>query len=402
MDKTGTAVSQVLKQLRLERNLSQAAVAEALNVPLRTYQTWEKEYSSGIGNLIMLANYYEIPADRFFVWINKVASGHDAAMSRPVTFSVEIAHAVLEGLTGEEIANRLPSCFRRNEPVGATVDRALLDVYFESGFMFFQDRFPRNPELECLVAQRFTLPIEQVRVVQTAPVRSQIVKEIALASHGAALIEEWSRGKAEFRLGVSNGYTVARILDHIPRNGAGNMMIFPLNFTMTPADFSISTTSLISSFIYRHQGCYNEQRLVSEKEVYGAMQLADAAILGIGTFRQEGLYARMVRATLGSSFLDTMMKSGAIGDFNYHMLASDGNVIPCPQLISDIGDDAGHSLIKAIGIDLLTRKADRGCHILVAAAGEHKAELVRLALGRRYVNSLLVDSSLALGLLNQS
>ena len=86
-----------------------------------------------------------------------------------------------------------------------------------------------------------------------------------------------------------------------------------------------------------NEGRCSESNPTSEAEVFGAMQNADAALLGIGTFSKQGLYTQMITASLGSSQLEEILHSGAIGDLNYYLLDKQGEVIDCPALVSPIG-----------------------------------------------------------------
>ncbi len=103
----------------------------------------------------------------------------------------------------------------------------------------------------------------------------------------------------------------------------------------------------------------------------------------------------MITASLGSSQLEEILDSGAIGDLNYYLLDKEGEVIDCPALVSPIGSSQSSSLIKSVNLKLLGQKADRGCKIIIAAAGEHKAPLVNLTIQKGYANHLLIDSTLA-------
>lgn len=140
---------------------------------------------------------------------------------------------------------------------------------------------------------------------------------------------------------------------------------------------------------------------MGEDEVYGALMLADAAILGIGTLKHQGLYSRMIAATLGQAYLDEVLAAGAIGDFNYYPIGAEGQRLDFPELVAPLGSGERGALIKSADLELLARKADRNCPVAVMAAGAHKAELVRLVSERGYVNTLLVDSSLAEALANK-
>jgi len=239
------------------------------------------------------------------------------------------------------------------------------------------------------------LPSEQVVVVCSGKVRLHFLRQILLAKYGAEWIIQCSRSKPGFRLGISNGPSVARILDTVPRRSVKDLVLFPMNFTNSNVDFPISSTSLISSFLYRHHGYGVSWDTTSEKEVFSAMLLADAALLGIGGFVQDSLYIRMIRSVLGESTVSTLREKGIIGDFNYHLLDQKGNQVAFPEIVTDIGDETTGALVKSIGLSILRERADRGCKIMIATTGEHKAPAAIAAFRNRYANCLLTDETVA-------
>lgn len=378
-------VTILIRELRLFQKLSQTTVADALQVPLRTYQSWEKSYCSNIENLNAICEFYSLEFSEFLELSSlpkeALASRLEHSLSSEKVFISEI----FAGSGPEAFSHLGPDC---------GIENLIRDAYFRGELDGRIRSAVRDEAMEQKVAEFTGLNRECVQVVETRPVKMQLLKEIILGRFGSLWIETWARASDRFSLGVSNGYTVARILDHMKRGSIGNLQLFPLNFTMTPADFSITATSLISSYRYRNEGRCSESNPTSEAEVFGAMQLADAALLGIGTFSRQGLYTQMITASLGSSQLGGILHSGAIGDLNYYLLDKEGEVIDCPALVSPIGSDTSSSLIKSINLKLLGQKADRGCKIIIAAAGAHKAPLVNLAIQKGYANHLLIDTSL--------
>jgi len=386
MDNLLDRVTSLIRDVRLYKKLSQTTVAESLQVPLRTYQSWEKSYSSNIENLNAICEFYALEFTEFIELstVPKEMLGNRLAQ----IFSSEKHYIdeVFAGSVPEDYSGLLPENH---------IENLIRDAYFRGELDEIILSASRNTSMEQEVALFTGLKRECVHVVETRPIKMQLLKEMILGRFGALWIEGWAKNSDRFSLGVSNGYTIARIMDHMKRGSIGNLQLFPLNFTMTPADFSITATSLISSYRYRNEGRCSESNPTSEAEVFGAMQLADAALLGIGTFSEQGLYTKMITASLGSSQLEEILQCGAIGDLNYYLLNSEGEVIECPSLVSSIGKNQANSLIKSINLKLLSQKADRGCRIIIAAAGSHKAPLVSLAVKKGYANHLLIDSSLA-------
>lgn len=379
-------VTTLIRELRLFQKFSQTTVADALHVPLRTYQSWEKSYCSNIENLNAICEFYSLQLSEFL----ELSSLSDEALA----IRLQQALASERVYISEVFAGSAREAFSHLDSEHS-IENLVRDAYFRGELDGRIRSATRNEAMEQEVALHTGLRRECVQVVETRPIKMQLLKEMLLGWFGSLWIEEWARDSDRFSLGVSNGYTVARILDHMKRGSIGNLQLFPLNFTMTPADFSITATSLISSYRYRNEGRCSESNPTSEAEVFGAMQNADAALLGIGTFSKQGLYTQMITASLGSSQLEEILHSGAIGDLNYYLLDKEGEVIDCPALVSPIGSSQSSSLIKAVNLKLLGQKADRGSKIIIAAAGEHKAPLVNLAIQKGYANHLLIDSTLA-------
>jgi len=68
----GVYIGNKIKELRISNGLSQAATADALSMPLRTYQTWEKDYTSSVQNLINICSYFKVSVGSF---LNSIQDG---------------------------------------------------------------------------------------------------------------------------------------------------------------------------------------------------------------------------------------------------------------------------------------------------------------------------------------
>jgi len=275
------------------------------------------------------------------------------------------------------------------------IENCLLDIYHLQYSLMFQKSFERIKEKERAIEKLFGIPEDQVIIVNSGNVKQQFLREVILSRYGAEWIIKWAGMKPGFRLGISNGFTVSRILDAIPRGSIRDMSLFPLNFTNTQVDFPISSTALISSFLYKNTGYNISTDTLTEEQVFGAILLADAALLGIGSFSKEGLYERMICFVLGHRVVSEIRKLGVVGDLNYYLLDKDGNQINLPEIISNIGSENSSSLVKAVELSTLREKAERGCRIVIAASGKHKAEIVRIALKKGYANHIITDETIA-------
>ncbi|MGD1815784.1 MAG: sugar-binding domain-containing protein [Pleomorphochaeta sp.] len=394
MEEITNKAAKLIKFIRNQENLSQTILADALNVPLRTYQNWEKNFSSKLNYLELICSFYNINLQLFFKLLDAEPSNWKEILSQNKQTDYEILLDIFKGLSIEELLINHPK-LTEIENISNYLDNIVRDWYFNKKDYQFNFNFTRNNNLEEKLSKKTNLPLSNIRVINTSPVKLQILKEIILGFYGAEWIKEWLDKTSHFSLGISNGYTVSRILDNFNRGSAKNLDLFSLNFTKNPVDFSISSTSLISSFCYKHEGVNNNFKPTSELEVYSAVQLCDAMLLGIGTFSQTGLYSKMIEKTLGKQKLSEILNKKACGDLNYYIFDQDGNIIEDKSLVSAISPTENDSLIKAVDLQLIQKKADRGCKIIVAAAGEHKAEMINLSINKCLVNHLLIDDSIA-------
>ena len=398
----GARIAERIKQRRMELGLSQSAVADALDAPLRTYQAWEKDFVSSVQNLMKIGSFFDISLEQL------VASADDGVNAAPsgvgvLPFKRRFFRMAADGAPTEEIF----AWYRDTHPDDAEsvsepsrfVENCLLDVYHNDPSLLAELHFSRVEALEHAVAERFHLPASRVTVVDSDAVTHEALREMIIAPWGAQTLIDWATAKPGLRVGISNGFTVARILDAIPRGRIQNLNLFPLSFTGTEVDFPISASALISSFLYRSAGYGVNSDTVTEEQVMSSMLLADAALLGIGSFAQEGLYERMICSVLGRSVVNEIRAHGVVGDLNYHLFDADGNEAFFPEVVTGIGrpngTDTSSAMIKSIGLTGLRDRAERGARIVIAATGRHKAQSVSIALEHGYANHLVTDTSIA-------
>lgn len=400
MDTVTKKAAVLIKFLRKRKKFSQTILAEALDIPVRTYQNWEKDFSSKLNYLNLICEFYNIDLQLFFKLLNYPSNIWDNFLDEKNSVNSQILEDIFNGFSISELENKYKN-LKSTENSKLIINNIIRNWYFDNNKKSgYYNNFNRNETLEKEIAIKTKLPIENIRVVNTSPIKNQLLKEIILGKYGSLWIKEFLENGNHFSLGISNGYTVSRILDNLERGSVKNLELFPLNFTKSPVDFSISSTSLISSFCYKHEGVSYDFKPTTEVEVYSAVQLCDAMLLGIGTFSQNGLYSKMIETTLGKQKLSEIINKKACGDLNYYIFNEQGKIIDDKSLVSAISPQENDSLIKAVDLKLIQKKADRGCRIIVAAAGSHKAKMVNLAIKENLINHLLIDNSLAVELLN--
>lgn len=399
-ERIGQLVASQIKDLRVVRGLSQAETAKQLNVPLRTYQSWEHNFTTSVENFIKVCHFFDVPSE---VLLNRIEL-NSRNMSKlfqeqSSEYSYLLFEKALQGWSSEELrhwfSREYPAVHETADDWDTFLENCFLDVYHNYPSVLKNTAYKRSREKESALAEMYRLPKDQILIIASGTVKHESIREMLLAPYGAAWMEQWAGENPGARIGISNGYTVARILDSIVRGKVRNTIVFPLNFTNTEVDFPISSTSLISSFLYKQTG-YNIQTDTStEEQVYSSMLLADAAFLGVGSLSEEGLYERMIRSVLGQSKINDIRQAGVIGDFNYHLLDSEGEEKIFPDVISSIGDYGTKSLIKSISLPMFRKKADQGAKIAVAGSGSFKAETVHRVFSGEYANHLLTDETIA-------
>jgi DNA-binding transcriptional regulator LsrR (DeoR family)/transcriptional regulator with XRE-family HTH domain len=399
----GLSIAQRIKELRILNGLSQAATAEALSMPLRTYQTWEKDFTSSAQNLINICNYFGVSAGIILKSIQESSNDpvHDLSNQfiNLKEYKIKFFDMALEGLDENEIFSwyetEYPDQAALVDDRSKFITNCFLDIYHFRHKALTNLNFGRDKTKEQRIGKKFNIPADHIVVTKSGHIKHEILREMLIARYGAEWIIDWSIKKPGFRIGLSNGFTIARILDFIPRGSVENLNLFPLNFTNSPVDFPISATALISSFMYKGTGYGIVTDTMNEEQVFSSMLLADAAFLGIGTFSNEGLYEKMIRSVRGQGVVENIREKGVIGDLNYHLLDRSGKEIHFPEIVSNIGEHQPDSLIKSIGLKNLKDKADKGGRIVIAGSGEYKADTVRVALENRFANYLITDETIA-------
>lgn len=394
----GVKISNQLKELRVQAGLSQSAASTELDIPLRTYQSWEKEFTSSIQNLIKICRFYDFPMEKLLKQLDPKETPVNGALD-PEDYKQAIFHMALMGRTVDDIfgwfGSKHPDKAEGILNPGLFIENCILDIYHLNPRVLHQYNFTRADEKERALEKLYGLGENQVIIARSGHISHEVAREMIIAPLGGELLTRWSAEKPGFRMGISNGFTTARILDSIPRGGIRNMILFPMNFTSTQVDFPISSTALISSFLYKSAGYGVSTDTVTEEQVHSSMLLADAALLGIGTFSREGLYERMIRSVLGQSMVTKIREMGIIGDLNYNLFNSGGEEFDLPEVVTRIGNFEGDSLVKSISLDSLKLKAERGGKIIIAGTGKAKAESVSVALSKGYANYLITDETIA-------
>jgi len=394
----GKKIGNKIRELRTQAGLSQAAASETLGISLRTYQSWEKDFTSSIQKLISICSFFNFPVKSMIQFIDPIPSPRNG-IGITENFKQSIFHMALRGNTCEEIfqwfSDTYPAKAEGIYDSRQFVENCILDIYHTQPSILHQYSFTRTREKEKALEELFKLPAGQVIVVQSGHIPHEVVREMIIAPYGAKWLTLWAAAKPGFRIGISNGFTTARILDSIPRGGIKNTTFFPLNFTNTQVDFPISSTAIISSFLYKSAGYGITNDTINEEQVFSSMLLADAALLGIGTFSREGLYERMIRSVLGQKTVTQIREMGIIGDLNYNLFDHEGNEFEFPQVVSHIGEFRENSLVKSIGLNTLQEKGEKGARIIIAGTGSYKAESVSVTLKNGYANHLITDETIA-------
>ncbi|MCP4295016.1 MAG: hypothetical protein GY786_05370 [Proteobacteria bacterium] len=404
----GEKIASVFKECRQKTQLSQSSMAEKLETPLRTYQSWEKSFTSSIENYLKICHTLEIDASELLKAVSDTKNENfksneglkTIARDTHLILKERVVRKALEGDSVAEIFSWLTSRYpEKAELVHNELDfinNCILDLYHSKHQIFREIDFKRDLKKEQGLGEILGIPKEQVIVSNSGGIKLKLLREIIIAKHGAAWIVRWSGEKSGYRLGIAGGRVSARILNSIPRGSVSNITLFPLNFTYTPVDLHISSIAQISTFLYRQNGYGMLSDTTNEEEVYGSMLLADAVFLGLGTFSNNEIYEQIIRSRLGQKMVRKVKEMKIEGDFNYHLLDKKGKEVFMPEIVSDIGDTKRKSLIKSISLKHMQDKADKGGKVVITITGStKKADIAKSVFRRQYANHLITDDKIA-------
>jgi DNA-binding transcriptional regulator LsrR (DeoR family) len=124
----------------------------------------------------------------------------------------------------------------------------------------------------------------------------------------------------------------------------------------------------------------------------------DVALLGLGGDLNYFFYHKATLSAeedlLGVVSRVELQQKECIGDILYTLVTQEGPMEGFRQYCDQ--------LTCSIGLEGLSRLVQNRSHVITIVAGAHKADVTRLALEKRYVNGLIIDSKLARAILEDA
>jgi DNA-binding transcriptional regulator LsrR (DeoR family) len=270
------------------------------------------------------------------------------------------------------------------------------------------DNVPLDDGLAEKLKERFGLRI--CRVADLGSVEP-ILKTLVLGALGAKEIIDLSKqSDIRLRVGLAGGFTCGRVvasllqaqvlprLDVIPVAvhsnervvaSDANTLVGMLGFFSGGTDLRVYGLPYVSNDRLDQEP--QNEAYEPTRRMLDIARRVDVALLGLGGGLNYFFYRKAALPPEEDMFCGVTMfelqQRGCIGDILYTLVTRDGPMDAFRQCCDQ--------LICSIGLEGLSRLVQNGSYVLTIVAGQHKLPVTRLALEKRYVNSLIIDSQLA-------
>ena len=167
---SGELLGNKIKELRTAAGLSQVATAEALKTPIRTYQGWEKDFTSSIQNLIKICNFFNHPVENL---IKELDPENTWIINQPEIeeYKIKIFRESMNGADSAELFDWFTSAHpEKAEQITDSelfIENCILDIYHNRSSLLGDYSFPRDSEKEKAVGEMFNIPPSQIAVIKS-------------------------------------------------------------------------------------------------------------------------------------------------------------------------------------------------------------------------------------------
>jgi deoxyribonucleoside regulator len=258
----------------------------------------------------------------------------------------------------------------------------------------------RLAEMEVDLERRFGL--RDVVVASSAALAGEDdLQLLAVAQAGADYLTSLELRHTAVALGW--GTTMRAVSAALDDGWADDIDVFQLNGAIPMSNYATGAGEIMNRFAERGHGrahLLQVPGIVDRTEVRHALEtersvsrvLAGAREAPVAAFSLGNLTAESVLVSSGyldSESLGALRASGAVGDIISRFIGADG-------ALSDMCLDE-----RTMGVELATLRAQAGRERVIGiAAGPAKAPIARAAMAGGYIDTLIVDDSLALALLS--
>jgi DNA-binding transcriptional regulator LsrR (DeoR family) len=405
-----------IAEFQQRRNLTQEELADRLYVDTSTVGRWTRgERAPTLDNFYRLTRLLGVSMD-------ELVSGSATAKAEPVSIDfrgkpivslprqprneeermgLRIAELWFQEYTRDEIMKQL------NIPEESAVRRFLGRV---TGDMLLVDaaQVPLSEELAQAVQKTFGL---KTCIVADLGSISSMLKTVILGALGAKVIKDLAeKTGVRLSIGFAGGSSCAQVvLSLIKSERLPSFDVMPIAVQVIQNVVAEDANTLVGILGFFSQGTdvfaqglpfisnadikrgEHTELHATTREVLEEGSRVSIAFLGLGAnlnnfFHQKARSPRKPATFCGKTLFE-LQQMGCIGDILYNLVSQDG---PMPEL-----QGCTDKMVCSIGLDGLQHLARGHSHVIAVAAGKSKSSVARLALRKRYINGLIVDSELA-------
>lgn len=420
------ALGERLVKFQKDRNLSQEKLAEILNVDTGTVGRWMRgETTPNLRNLYLLAQILDTPIDdlvfgnsdvrAMLMPINHERETAGRKESKPIISLVrqprdevekvglQIAQLLFQGYAQREIMQQFN--IQENE----TLQHFLRRIAFSDMLCVKTENVSLNVKLAKRLQETFDL--RTCLVIDTGNIASDILETVILGALGAKVVTDLSKQSGvRLNVGFAGGFSCARVIISLTQTAEPlKLDVIPIAVQRVKNVVTLDANSLIGMLGFFTTGTglrayglpYASNAQLEQNKDYEPYEVTrqmlekakrvDIAFLGLGANFDYFFHRRPGSEMFCQKTFFELKQMGCIGDILYTLVSKDG---PMPEL-----QDCCDQRVCSIGLDGLQHLASRHAHVIAVTRGPHEAPVARLALEKRYINSLIIDDKLAQAIL---
>lgn len=406
-----------LREWREKRGLSQRQVADALGVVTNTYASWEQEKSSPrLPELLRLASFFHVSTDELLgmpdagqittergitwrlAWAAPTAEERTAARIWQRLIRGDGADAVAQelGITERDLERHLQSLVLHEQ---VRVEKVMRDAEWEAKVQACFSRLSQRPRLR------------EVRVANLSHIESSLIRHTLLGYLAKDyFLDHVHTGDA---VGLCGGFSISRLVYALRREECpAGIRVQAVAVSPMLERAGVTANDLVGALAYRafdravqatQLPYYPDNRrhpptASITKNVLDDARNLDFVFVGVGA---PGLGALGLDIDLKR--LDYLWMADIEPNTIFEHKTSAGNLMY--YLVDEKGEPPAdfktpnEMMVCSIGLDGLRHLVDRGKRVVIVAAGDQKARIVRAAVVAGYANVLIIDDGLAQALI---
>lgn len=421
------ALGENIAEFQNSQNLTQEKLAEKLNVDTGTVGRWLRgETVPSLKNLYALAQIFNVSLDNLvfgdtndkaaLMSLDYVWKSGGRKESRPILSLVRqprdeieqaglnIVQLLLQGHTRQEIMSQLN--IQENETFWRLVRR----IVFSDMLGAETAHVPVNRTLTEKLQKTFDL--KTCIVADLGKIDTGMLTTVVLGALGAKVVSDLAKQSGvRLQIGFAGGFSCARIIQSLIQTGTSlkldvlpiavqrvenvvamdaNSLVGMLGFFTTGTDIHVYGLPYVSNAQLEQNKHYEPYEIT--RQMIEKAKRVDIAFIGLGGNLNYAFHRlRDDSEMFCQKSLFELKQMGCIGDILYTLVSKDGP-------ISELQACCDHR-VCSIGLDGLQQLAAGHTHVIAVARGRHEALVARLALEKKYINSLIIDDALAQAIL---